>query len=712
MSMTLARTIRMVGFQHQPRILIGWQHGLAVSWLHSTPVHRSTRDTRPKNLLQKHLKGKTKKELTRVFEVWNGITLKELAVVMQSDPDSVYEAFLVAGISDAVSSNKSPIDFRHFSAIASKLQCKFRIVPNPMKTALKVDVVPKSLDVHKQPYDPKDLVPKAPVVTLVGHVDHGKTTLLDYLRKSSIVECESGGITQHIGVFSVNLNGQKVTFLDTPGHAAFKTMRRRGTKITDIVVLLVDAVEGPLEQTFESLRAIRESRATFIVAISKIDRKGADIERVKQILHEEANVQLEDFGGDVPCVPISALKGENIDELIETILAQAEVLQLSADPKGPVEGTVVEANILPGLGKSTTALIRRGKLKKGQYLVCGTAYCKVKTLLNTTPALSNETMDKRELKSVGPAEGCKIFGWKDLPEVGGEILQVSDEKRAKEVVAWRKQQDLAIKQEIDAAAIKKKRAEDREKYVEHYVARLQAGLYKPLYGYNDFHVRSKEYIQSDTRPKVTVLVKTDFDGTKDAIANCLDTYESKEVVLDVIDVGVGDVNENDLQIASYFDGIIYTFNARVSDSMRKQASALGVTIKEFNIIYKMVDDLREELTFKMPAVEVDHQIGKGQVAEEFLINEKRKKIPVAGCKVTQGIFDKEKMFKVVRGTETIHRGELSSLKHFKDETGTIQMGKECGLMLKDPEVRFESGDAIICYEKRSESRSVEWDTGF
>jgi len=678
------------------------------------------------DMYEKFMNKKKKKEEYHVIDVWGGMSLRQLAKVTDMETDRLAGIFKLANIK--ITHDKAPIDAKALNAVSQAIKrygSKFRILPgDPMKQALTLTnkatpatgVAESSvnLDVVKEPLDPKSMVPRPPVVTLVGHVDHGKTTLLDCLRKSSIVACESGGITQHIGVFSVTLNGgQTVTFLDTPGHAAFKTMRRRGTNVTDIVVLLVDAVEGPLEQTYESLRAIRDSRSTFIVAISKIDREGADVERVKRILRDEAKIELEEFGGDVPCVPISALKGQNVDELIETILAQAEVLQLSCDPLGPVEATVVESNLYPGLGKSTTALVRRGKLTKGQFLVAGTAYAKVRLLLNTTPALSNEPPDKRSLNEVGPSQGCKIFGWKELPASGAEILQVADEKRAKEVVAWRKAQEAELRKEMDDPAIQKKREEERQKYIQFRTAKLKAGVMKPIYFRNDFmKEREKEFVQTEFRPKVTVLIKTDYDGTRDAIINCLETYDNRDVILDVIGVEVGDVTETDVQMTGDFDGVLYTFNAGVSDALRKQASVSRVPIKEFSVIYKLIDDIREELSHKMPPVQVEHQVGRGAVLEEFLVNEKRKKTPVAGCKIQHGVFDREKMFKVTRGVDTLFSGSLASLKHFKDEVGTVNMGKECGLKVTDSEVRFEAGDVITCFEYRTESPAVDWDTGF
>lgn len=351
-------------------------------------------------------------------------------------------------------------------------------------------------------------------------------------------------------------------------------------------------------------------------------------------------------------------------------------------------------------------------------MVSGLSYAKVRLLLNTTPALSNEAPDKKSLQEVGPAEGCKIFGWKgdSVPESGSEILQVGSEKRAKEVVAWRKKQEEQLRADMEQAAIDQRRADERETYFEARMARLQAG-----YKYRSGGPRELKYIskgsvyapgEADT-PRISVLVKTDYDGTRDAVSNCLDTYDKHDTVsLDVLGVSVGDVTETDIQLATDFDGIVYTFNAKVSDDIRKKATLSGVLIKEFNVIYKLIDDLKEELGQRVPPVDVEHLVGKGKVEEEFLINVKRKQCPVAGCKVTQGVFEKDKMFRVERGDDAVHSGRIDSLKHFKDETQTVHLGKECGLKFVDTDVRFQSGDTIVCYELKPEIPELNWDTGF
>ena len=329
--------------------------------------------------------------------------MSNISDVLSISAEDVYEIILTSGLGQTIEDHNSPITDRNILKLfRTQFRCKFKEVAPPLPTIKEIE----NKDIEKVPINFEDLVSRPPVVALVGHIDHGKTTLLDKLRSSSVVATESGGITQHIGAFSLNIGtNQKMTFLDTPGHAAFKAMRVRGTNITDIVILVVDAVEGPLEQTFESLRAIRQSQCSMIVAINKIDKPGADIERTKNVLREQGGVQFEEQGGNVPCVAISALHGTNIDDLIETVIVQAEVLQLTGDPKGPVEGTIVESSMEHGLGRTATMLVRRGTLQKGAFLVCGTTYAKVKLLLDTSAALE-KLATRREISMAQIADGC------------------------------------------------------------------------------------------------------------------------------------------------------------------------------------------------------------------------------------------------------------------------------------------------------------------
>lgn len=419
---------------------------------------------------------------------------------------------------------------------------------------------------------------------------------------------------------------------------------------------------------------------------------------------QENGVQFEEMGGNIPCVPISALIGTNIDELVETVIVQAEVLQLSGDPKGPVEGTIVESSLEHGLGGTATVLVRRGTLKKGAYLVCGTSYAKVRLLLDTNAALEKDS--RKELKEAKPADGCKIIGWKGQPEVGAEVLEVENEKRAKEVITWRLKQEEETKSKQDSKEIMKMRELSHKKYVEYRRAKLDAGVMKARYGWHDFKVREKEVEKDDDEtPRVKILIKFDVDGSRDAILSCIDTYKDPNVKLDLLNAEMGRVTQEDVEFVASVQGIVYSFNAGVSSEVQKVASHLGVPVREYNVIYRLIDDIKSELDLNMPTVEEECQVGKGSVVQEFLITESKKKIPVAGCKVTSGKFDRNSLIKVVRGgKELIRDCKSSSLKHKKDEVGSIAPGQECGVRLESDSVRFEANDDIIFYEMKKAVR--------
>ena len=646
----------------------------------------------------------SQKSAAPIHDLWVGINVKRIATLLKLNVDDVFEFLISCNDSECIRNEFTPIhNFRLLNELAHKLKVRIRLVPDPSKQVVKEEV---NLDVVVTPPDPKDLIPRAPVVAIMGHVDHGKTTLLDHLRKSKIVDGEFGGITQHIGAFSVTLDQRKqgdnrVTFIDTPGHAAFKAMRSRGAKSTDIVVLVVDASEGVLEQTLESIRMIKASGAPMVVALNKIDRPKADIERTKKEL-DEAGVKLEDFGGDVQAVPISALKGTNIDSLIEALLIQAELLQLKSVPQGMVQGIVIESNVQDGFGKCATVLVQRGTLVKGNYLVSGTAQVKVRAMLDDRG---------KQLTRVGPSEAAKIVGWKAVPSAGDAVDQVPNEKRSNEVIKWREKQEAKFRELKVAEVVEQKRAEDRVAYDEMRELKAKLGRRKLRIGLELTRVKeSKEYTGP---PKLPLVIKTDVDGSLEAILNCLDTYDDDEsVVLDLIDFGVGEVTQNDVTIAEQFDGTVLAFNCKVPKDKMKLAQSLGVDIQEFNIIYKLVDHLKEMVNERMPEIDVEEMTGRGIVLQEFEINVGRKKAPVAGVRVKEGKISRNENVKVVRGETILYKGPLASLKHHKEEVKEIAQGTECGLMVTDREVRFQNDDIIYCFHLKKEKSKTKWDPGF
>jgi len=641
----------------------------------------------------------------RSVKVWESMSLKDLSDQTGLDVDDLFDVVLnIKQLdtdyiqSETQALNNVPL----LNLIAKQLQYKNSFVSDPSSKKKEKTLVDK--DVRRSPPpEVKDLVARPPVVTIMGHIDHGKTSLLDYLRKSRIVAGEAGGITQHIGAFIVELNsGNSVTFIDTPGHAAFTAMRTRGATSTDIVILIVDACEGVLEQTKESLRIIRQARVPFLVALNKIDKPTANVEATKNQLVAEG-VHLEDRGGDVQCVPISALQGTNVKQLVEAVLLQAEILDLKCDVKGKVEGVIIESQIEQGLGKTATVLIQRGILKSGGFLVAGGSWCKVRMLLDDRGI---------KLKEIRPSQVAKVVGWKDvLPSAGTEVLGVETETRAREVIGFR--QAVAMKQHAEAQQefIDENRQSARDEYLADRKARRESGWFKPKYG-TAGRERQKETSVDSEQPVVAVIVKGDVDGSIDAILSCLDTYQEEEVKLEIVHFGVGAVTETDVSLAQSFNGIIYAFNTQIPTNIKDKADSCDVPVRSYSVIYHLIADLKQEITSKMAPVTVEEVLGKANVLKEFLIKDKKNQLSVAGCRVTNGKLSKEETVKVVRGQDTIYTGVLASLKHMKDEVSEINMNQECGLRVEDSEIRFQEGDTILSVEYREEPNDCKWNPGF
>jgi len=638
-------------------------------------------------------------------EVWSGMSLKDLSEQTNKDVDELFDAVLrLKGIdTDYIESETQPLNNpRLLNLIAKQMSIKFMHIANPNISKKDKALVDKDIR-RSPPPEEKDLIFRPPVVTIMGHIDHGKTSLLDYLRKSRIVAGEAGGITQHIGAFSVELeNGETVTFIDTPGHAAFTAMRTRGASATDIVILIIDSCEGVLDQTKESLRIIRQTRVPFIVALNKIDKPGAQVEITKQQLAVEG-VMLEDNGGDVQCVSISALHGTNVKQLVEAILIQAEVMELKCDVKGKAEGVVIESQVEQGLGKTATVLLQRGLLKQGGFLVGGNSWCKVRMLIG-------DRGDKiGELK---PSQAAKVVGWKEMvPSAGTDVLAVDTEARAKEVVSYRNTVAMRDQAEADLDAIADNREQDREQYLEFRRFKRETGWFSPRFGRMGLE-RKKEQKAESEQPVVAVVVKGDVDGSVEAILSCLETYREEEVRLEIVDFGVGQVNESDVRVAESFNGIIYAFNTTVPSNVEKLANSSQVPVRSYDVIYHLIADLKHELSSKMSSLNVEDIIGRANVVQEFQIKDKKNLLSVAGCRVVSGKISRLGKVKVVRDQEVLYLGELASLKHLKDEMSEIVQNQECGIRVADGELRFLPGDLILSIETREEANTCKWDPGF
>ncbi|THC98346.1 hypothetical protein EYZ11_002207 [Aspergillus tanneri] len=531
-----------------------------------------------------------------------------------------------------------------------------------------------------EPEDKSLLPTRPPVVTIMGHVDHGKTTILDWLRKSSVAASEHGGITQHIGAFSVAMpSGKKITFLDTPGHAAFLEMRRRGADVTDIVVLVVAADDSVKPQTLEAIKHATESKVPIIVAISKVDKENVNLERVKQDLSVHG-VHVEDYGGDVQAIGVSGKTGQGMLELEEAIVTLSEVLDHRADADGNVEGWVIEATT-KSYGRVATALIRRGTLRPGDIIVAGNTWARVRTLRNEAGTAIPEAT---------PGMPVEIDGWREQPSAGSEILQTVDEQHAKEVVEYRQDKLETHKLGQDTVAINEARRELLER-------RRQEGSQGEQQG--------QESRQDASGPQpVHFIIKADVGGSAEAVLNSVTAIGNNEVYAHVLRSGVGPVGEFDIEHAATANGHVISFNMPIDPAMFRMAEARGVRIMDYNIIYKLIDEVKATLSDKL-APSVSHRVtGEAEISQIFEITLKgREKTSIAGCRVRNGVINRARKVRVLRGQETIYDGSISSLKNVKKDVTEMRKDTECGIGFNDWK-GFAVGDHIQCYEEVFEKR--------
>jgi len=499
----------------------------------------------------------------------------------------------------------------------------------------------------------KLMEPRPPVVVIMGHVDHGKTTLLDHIRNTRVVEGEAGGITQHIGAYQVTVKDHKITFLDTPGHAAFTKMRERGTSVTDIAILVVAADDGFMPQTDEALKIAQKANVPVIVAINKMDAKGANIDRVKQQM-QQRNIAPEDWGGETLCTPISALKGQNIEALLELVILQAEMLELKANPKADPEGIVVESQIETGLGPTATIIVRRGTLRKGDALVCNNRYCRVRMMLDDLG---------KNLKEVRPGTPARVTGWDDAPEAGATFHGVKNEREAK-----------ALAQENDFTS----RKEDQQQNATPRVMDL-ANLMAA--------------IENNKQKVLRVLIKGDVHGSVEALQGCLMDIKSDKVTLEVIDSGVGLISENDVQMASAAQASIVAFNVKQENGVLSLAKHHGVHIVSHNIIYELITLVRDAMSELLDPELRENKLGGAEVRQVFELS----KAIVAGCMVTEGRITRDGHARVLRKGASVFEGRIDTLKRFKDDVSEVRAGFECGIRVGGFD-HYETGDQIECFE--------------
>ena len=594
------------------------------------------------------------------IELPGTITVKELAELLSVNPADVIRELIKSGIFATIN---QLIDRDTASLVAGELGYEVaEAVAGELGNGTDGETDGKVAEAAKEVLfdedDPADLQPRAPIVTVMGHVDHGKTSLLDAIRTTEVAAGERGGITQHIGASEVVHDGKRVVFLDTPGHEAFTAMRARGAKVTDIAIVVVAADDGVMPQTLEAISHAKAAKVPIIIALNKIDKPDANADRVKTEL-TEAGIVVEEYGGDVPLVPVSAKTRLGLDELIEMILLVADLQELKANPKRTAVGTIVEAQLDKGRGPVATALVQTGTLKVGDIIVVGETFGRVRALEN----------DKgKRVTKAGPASAVVILGLADVPQAGDILRVVADDKEARAMVEARKAEGAVRAGEGSGRAT-----------LEDLYRQIQAGQAKEL----------------------RIIVKADVSGSLGAITHALEQLEQDEIRLNVLLTGAGDITDNDIMLAAASNAIVIGFNTKITDTARRAAEDEGVDVRLYDIIYKLTDDVEAALKGLLEPVVVEVVEGRAEVRQIFRVG---KSTVIAGCYVTDG--------RIVRGGARVWRGgkiiatdKIESLRRFRDDVREVAANYECGIGL-DGFHDLEEGDIIECFTSQTVSRAV------
>ena len=566
------------------------------------------------------------------------INVGELASRMKKTAGEVIKQLIKLGVFASVS---DVVDYDTAALVAMELGCK-------VEKEVVVTVEERLIDDHEDSAD--ELVGRAPVVVVMGHVDHGKTSLLDYIRHANVASGEAGGITQHIGAYTVEINGSPITFLDTPGHEAFTSMRARGAMVTDIAILVVAADDGIMPQTIESINHAKAAGIPLVVAINKMDTVGANPERIKQQL-TEYDIVPEEWGGDTIVCPISAKTGMGIDNLLENLVVLAEVLELKANPNRAAKGAVIEARLDKGRGPIMTVLVQNGTLKLGDIIIAGTAVGRVRTMIN----------DKgQRISEAGPSVPVEISGMSEVPSAGDTFNAVADERMARELVEERK-----IQQKNAAFGMNKKVS------LEDLFSQIQAGEMKTL----------------------NIIVKADVQGSAEAVKASLEKITNEEVRVKVIHSAVGAINESDVMLAATSGAIIVGFNVRPDNAARDSAARSNVDMRMYRVIYDCINEIEAAMKGMLSPKFKEAIIGHAEVRETYKVS---KVGTVMGCYVTDGKIQRGCQVRVLRDNIVIHEGDLASLRRFKDDVKEVASGYECGMQIeKFNDVKVE--DVIECY---------------
>ncbi|MFQ6575130.1 translation initiation factor IF-2 [Pseudomonas sp. UM16] len=582
----------------------------------------------------------------RDVQIGETITVSDLASQMSVKGAEVVKFMFKLGTPVTIN---QVLDQETAQLIAEELGHKVTLVSD---TALE-DSLAESLKFEGETFS------RAPVVTVMGHVDHGKTSLLDYIRRAKVAAGEAGGITQHIGAYHVETDRGMVTFLDTPGHAAFTAMRARGAKATDIVILVVAADDGVMPQTREAVQHAKAAGVPLVVAVNKIDKPGADLDRIRNELSVEG-VTSEDWGGDTPFVKVSAKMGTGVDELLEAVLLQAEILELKATPSAPGRGVVVESRLDKGRGPVATVLVQDGTLRQGDMVLCGSNYGRVRAMLDE---------NGKPVKEAGPSIPVEILGLDGTPDAGDELSVVADEKKAREVALFR-----------------------QGKFREVKLARAHAGKLENIF----------ENMGQEEKKTLNIVLKSDVRGSLEALQGSLSGLGNDEVQVRVIGGGVGGITESDANLALASNAVLFGFNVRADAGARKIVEQEGLDMRYYNVIYDIIEDVKKALTGMLGSDVRENILGIAEVRDVF---RSPKFGAIAGCMVLEGVVYRNRPIRVLREDVVIFEGELESLRRFKDDASEVRAGMECGIGVKSYN-DVKVGDKIEVFEKVQVARTL------
>lgn len=576
-------------------------------------------------------------EDTQIIEIGESITVKELAEKLNKPTNDVIRTLIFSGVMAAINAE---IDFE----TAQKVCAEYEVIVEKKEDSQELEV----LEIEED--DEENLQKRPPIVTVMGHVDHGKTSLLDCIRKAKVTDSEAGGITQHIGAYTITLNGEEITFLDTPGHEAFTAMRARGAQITDIVILVVAADDGIMPQTKEAIAHCKAAGVPIVVAINKIDKPGANIDRVKQELADQGLLS-EDWGGDTICEEVSAKQNLNIDKLLEMVLLTAEMLELKANENRRAVGTVIEAKLDKGRGAVASLLVQNGTLRVGDSIVVGSTYGRIRAMFDDTG---------KNIKSAGPSIPVEILGLSEVPEAGDRFNQVKDEKTARNMADSRKDK---LKAETLLA--------NHRVSLEDLYSQIKEGKVKEL----------------------AIIVKADVQGSVEAIKGSLEKLSTDDVKVRVIHGGVGAITETDITLATASNAIVIGFNVRPDNNAAAQADKEGVYVKTYRIIYDALDDVKAAMIGMLDPIYKEVILGTAEIRSIYKISNVG---TIAGCYVLSGKLQRNAETRVIRDGIVIFESSLSSLKRFKDDAKEVNAGYECGLTVEKFN-NIKEGDIIECF---------------